>query len=57
MDNDKTPENDGITKKFYVKLWDFLKESLCGSMQQFFLFVELSASQKQAIIKNLRCNL
>ena len=51
VDNDKTPGNDGITKEVYVKFWEFLKEPLCASIQQSFLVGELSASQKQAIIK------
>ena len=51
VDNDKTPGNDGITKEVYIKFWEFLKEPLCASIQQSFLVGELSASQKQAIIK------
>ena len=50
MDNDKTPGNNGITKEFYVKFWDFLKKLLCASIQSFFAG-ELSASQKQVITK------
>ena len=33
MDNDKSPGNDGITKEFYRKLWDAVKEPLCASIQ------------------------
>ena len=51
MDNDKSPRNDGITKKFYIKFWNVVKEPLCASIQQSFLVGELSTSQKQAIIK------
>ena len=51
MDNDKSPGNDGITKEFYIKLWDVVKEPLCASIQQSFIVGELSASQKQTIIK------
>ena len=36
MDNDKSPGNDDITKEFYIKFWDFIKEPLCTSIQQFF---------------------
>ena len=50
MGNDKTPGNDGITKEFYVKFWDFLKELLFASIQSF-LVGALSASQKRAIMK------
>ena len=51
MDNDKSPGNDGITKEFYVKFWDVVKEPLCASVRQSFITGELSTSQKQAIIK------
>ena len=51
MDNDTTLGNDGITKEFYVRFRDFLTEPLYASIQQSFLVRELSASQKQAIIK------
>ena len=51
MDNDKSPVNDGITKEFYIKFWDIVKESLCASIQQSFIVGELSISQKQVIIK------
>ena len=51
MDNDKSPGNDGITKEFYIKFWDVVKEPLCASIQQSFIAGELSTSQKQAIIK------
>ena len=36
MGNDKSPGNDGITKKFYIKFKDFIKEPLCASIQQLF---------------------
>ena len=51
MDNNKSPGNDSITKEFYIKFWDVVKESLCTSIQESFLVGELSISQKQAIIK------
>ena len=51
MDNDKSPGNDGITKEFYIKFWDVVKEPLCASIQKSFIEVELSTSQKQVIIK------
>ena len=51
MDNDKSPGNDDITKEFYVKFWDVVKESLCTSIQQSFIVGKLSISQKQTIIK------
>ena len=51
MDNDKSPGTDGITKEFYIKFWDVVKEPLCASIQKSFIEVELSTSQKQVIIK------
>ena len=58
MNNDKSPGNDSITKEFYIKIWHVVKELLCASstfcfftIQQFFIVGELSASQKQAIVK------
>ena len=51
MENDKSWGNDGITKEFYIKFWDVVKEPLCASIQESFIAGALSASQKQAIIK------
>ena len=53
-DNDKSLGNDDITKEFYTKLWDVVKEPLCASIQQSFIVRELSTSQKQAIIKLIK---
>ena len=51
MNNDKSPGNDAITKKFSTKFWDVVKEPLCASVQQSFIVGELSTSKKQTIIK------
>ena len=32
MDNAKSPGNDNITKEFYIKFWDAVKEPLCASI-------------------------
>ena len=51
IDNDKSPGNGGMTKEFYIKFWDIVKDPLCASIQESFIVGELSTSQKQAIIK------
>ena len=51
MKNDKSPGNDGITKKLYKFFWDDIKNSLSDSIKKFFISGELSTSQKQAVIK------
>ena len=51
MDNNKSLGNDSITKEFYIKFWNAVKEPLCASMQQSFIVGELSTSQNQAILK------
>ena len=33
MQNDKSPENDGLTKEFYETLWDDLKEIFVYSVR------------------------
>ena len=51
MDNNKSLGNDSITKEFYIRFWNAVKEPLCASMQQSFIVGDLSTSQNQAIIK------
>ena len=51
MDNDESPGIDDITKEFYIKFWNVVKEPLCASIQQSFIAGELSTSQKQAITR------
>ena len=51
MDNDESPGIDDITKEFYIKFWNVVKEPLCASIQQSFIAGQLSTSQKQVITK------
>ena len=51
MDNDKSPGSNSITKEFYIKFWDVVKEPHCASIEHSSIVGELSTSQKQAIIK------
>ena len=51
MDNDRLSGNDGITKAFYIKFWDVIKERLCASIQESFIVGELIISPKQTITK------
>ena len=51
MDNDKPPGNNGITKEFYIKFWDVVKEPHRTSIEHSSIVGELSTSQKQTIIK------
>ena len=53
MDNNKSPGNDGLSKEFYERFWDEVKNSLLASIYKEFLNQELSTSQKQALIKIL----
>ena len=53
MPNNKSPGNDGITKKLYEAFWDDLETLLLLSVNKAFKVVELSTSQKQAVIKSI----
>ena len=34
MENDKSPGNDGLTKEFYVTLWDDIKATFTSSLNK-----------------------
>ena len=53
MDNDKSPGNDGLTKEFYTNFWPSIGKIVYESFVGAFSNQELSASQRQAIIKLL----
>lgn len=50
MGSSKTPGNDGLTKEFYMCMWEDLKEDLVNSLNHSFEVGSLSTSQKQIVI-------
>ena len=55
-ENNKSPEDDGLSKEFYECFWDEIKKPFLASSHKAFLNQELSSSQKQAVIKMLGKN-
>ena len=53
MENNKSPENDGLSEEFYECFWDEIKKPFLASFHKAFLNQELSTSEKQAVIKML----
>ena len=51
MQSDKSPGNDGLTKKMYEAFWTDLKEIFVDSVSEAKEKGILSTSQRQAIIK------
>ena len=51
MPNNKSPENDGLTKEFGEILWEEIKIPLCNSITKSYQNRELSISQRRAVIK------
>ena len=51
MENNKSPGNDGLTKEFYITFWNEVKVPLLLAIEKAYLVKQLSASQKQAVIK------
>ena len=51
MQNDKSPGNDGLTKRFYEAFWNEPKEIFVDSVLEAKEKGYLSISQRQAIIK------
>ena len=50
MPSNKTPDNDGITKEFYVEFYQFIDKYFIDSANYSFRVGEFSPSQKQAVI-------
>ena len=51
MKNNKSPGNDGLTKDFYIRFGNEVKVPLLLAIEKACLVKQLSASQKQAVIK------
>ena len=51
MENNKSPGNDGLTKEFYIRFWNEVKVPLLLAIEKAYLVKQLSALQKQAVIK------
>ena len=49
IENNKSPGNDGLSKKLYECFWNEIKNPFLASVQRTFLNQELSSSQKQAL--------
>ena len=50
-ENNKSPGNDGLTKKVYITFWNEIKTPLLLAIEKACLVKQLSTSQKQAVIK------
>ena len=46
MENNKSPGNDGLPKKFYKCFWDEIKKLFLAFIHEAFLSRKLSTSQK-----------
>ena len=51
MRNNKSPGNDGLTKKFYDTFWNEIKHPFMNSIMEAREKKKLSTSQRQAVIK------
>ena len=54
MRNNKSPGNDGLTKKFYDKFWNEIKHPFMNSIMEAREKKKLSTSQRQAVIKLIK---
>ena len=51
MPSNKSPVNDGLSKKFYETFWEDIKDVFINSLKEAKIKVRLSISQRQAVIK------
>ena len=50
-ENNKSPENDGLAKEFYITFWNEVKAPLLLAIEKVYLVKQLITLQKQAVIK------
>ena len=55
--NNKSPENDGLTKEFYETFWEELKQPFMNLLNQAKVSKKLVTYQRQAVIKFLASTL
>ena len=51
MQNNKSPGNDGLSKKFYETFWEEVKKPFMYAAQKSYNIKQLCVSQRQAVIK------
>ena len=51
MQNNKSPDNDGLSKEFYETFWEELKKPFMYAIQKSYNIKQLGVSQRQAVIK------
>ena len=51
MENHKSPGNNGLTKEFYITFSNDINTPLLLAIEKAYLVKQLSALQKQAVIK------
>ena len=51
MENNKSPGNNGLTRKFYITFWNEVKGTFLLAIEKAHFVKQLSALQKQAVIK------
>ena len=51
MENNKSPGNNGLTRKFYITFWNEVKGTFLLAIEKAHFVKQLIALQKQAVIK------
>ena len=53
-ENNKSLGDDGLTKEFYITFWNKVRAPFLLAIEKAYLVRQLSASQKQAVIKLIK---